>query len=286
MDGTDERASLSAYLDAIFAAERCEQMPNGRWRCEVPLLAGWVAEGDERYQATSAVEKQVVAWSARLLLSGEPLPALGDLRPVVTDVVLPEIVTERLQLIPYTTRLLAAATFDRTALAERLGVAIHPEWPYPRVTYDDEEPEAAAPAELSLITLLQVMCVLRAPEIAPWEWLIAHTQDRLLIGEIGTTNPLREGDEDDNIQIGYSLVPEYQRQGYMTEAARAYVAWAFTHPELKWIYAMTETENQASRRVLEKLGARPFEEDDEIGWIDWELLPEAFVRAVSGIGQL
>jgi [ribosomal protein S5]-alanine N-acetyltransferase len=284
--------SLTAYLDAIFETECYEQTSDGRWRCTIPVLSGWSAEGEERYQSCRSVEDQVVAWVARRLLHDEPLPVFEDVRPEIVDVVLPDILTERLRLVPFTASLFAAATFDRAALATRLDVGIHSDWPYPEVLFeedDDEEPGEES-EEPSWPHVLHVSWMMRQPEAAPWKWMIVHARDRLLVGGIGTTNPLLEDDsEDDNIQIGYSLVPAYQNRGYMTEAARAYIAWVFAHPAVKWIYAMTQIENVRSRRVLEKLGAHPLARGSHTtvptsGWVDWELLPEHFVRTKAASG--
>jgi len=171
-----------------------------------------------------------------------------------------------------------------------------PDWPYPKLPPDDDLPDATAvdmpdgavhednAEAVSLHDELYLAWTLQSPDKAPWLWIIIHVEDNMLIGEIGTHNPLSPTDADDNIQIGYSLVPDYHGRGYMTEAAFAYVAWAFTHPELKWIFAMTETANSRSRRVLEKLGAKTFVDDDDDpdfddGWLNWELLPEAFAIA-------
>lgn len=40
----------------------------------------------------------------------------------------------------------------------------------------------------------------------------------------------------------------------MTEAARAIIDWAFQQPSIYRVYATTDVDNDASRRVLEKAG--------------------------------
>ncbi len=60
--------------------------------------------------------------------------------------------------------------------------------------------------------------------------------------------------------MGYGIDPAYQNQGYMTEAVKALVDWAFQYPFCKTVTA-TEVKNPASRRLLEKLGARFVAED-------------------------
>ena len=51
--------------------------------------------------------------------------------------------------------------------------------------------------------------------------------------------------------IGYALLPDYYRRGYTLEAASAVLKH---HQELKLVYGLTNTENLASIRLLEKLG--------------------------------
>ena len=63
-------------------------------------------------------------------------------------------------------------------------------------------------------------------------------------------------------EIGYGIATSHQNQGYMTEAVKALVDWAFTHPYCQVVTA-TEVTNPASRRLLEKLGAQLTEENKE-----------------------
>jgi RimJ/RimL family protein N-acetyltransferase len=54
--------------------------------------------------------------------------------------------------------------------------------------------------------------------------------------------------------LGYCLDDAAWGQGYATEAARAVLQWAFDTLDLNRVQAETDTRNQASARVLEKLG--------------------------------
>jgi RimJ/RimL family protein N-acetyltransferase len=57
-------------------------------------------------------------------------------------------------------------------------------------------------------------------------------------------------------EIGYWIaVPEWGR-GYATEAAQAVARWVLQRPEVEGIFAEYFRGNQASRRVMEKLGMR------------------------------
>ncbi len=54
----------------------------------------------------------------------------------------------------------------------------------------------------------------------------------------------------------WAIDPQFQRQGYATEAARALIQYAFEHLRLKRIIATTQYSNAASRAVMRKLGMK------------------------------
>jgi len=55
-----------------------------------------------------------------------------------------------------------------------------------------------------------------------------------------------------SVEVGYGINPNYQRQGYATEALRAMVRWAFTQDGVECIEAQTEEWNEISKKVLRK----------------------------------
>lgn len=56
--------------------------------------------------------------------------------------------------------------------------------------------------------------------------------------------------------FGYVLARECWGRGYMTEALRAVLGFAFTLPGLYRVWAVCDVENVASARVMEKAGLR------------------------------
>ncbi|RPJ28355.1 MAG: N-acetyltransferase [Chloroflexi bacterium] len=56
------------------------------------------------------------------------------------------------------------------------------------------------------------------------------------------------------LAIGYVLARPHWGKGYVPEVARAIIDWAFQQPSIDRVYATTDVENDASRRVLEKVG--------------------------------
>ncbi len=57
-------------------------------------------------------------------------------------------------------------------------------------------------------------------------------------------------------EIGYSLLPEHWRQGYLAEALPALIDHAFGAMQLSRLEADIDPDNTASARVLERLGFR------------------------------
>lgn len=57
-------------------------------------------------------------------------------------------------------------------------------------------------------------------------------------------------------EVAYALSRKYWRQGLMTEAVRAVVAFGFRTMQLMRIQAVCEVENVASARVMEKVGMK------------------------------
>lgn len=57
-------------------------------------------------------------------------------------------------------------------------------------------------------------------------------------------------------ELGYILSPRYQRQGYATEAASALLRHGFDTAPIHRITAQCNPQNEASWRLLEKLGFR------------------------------
>lgn len=81
--------------------------------------------------------------------------------------------------------------------------------------------------------------------------LLASTGE--LIGNVGVR---RESPDHPVADMGYELAPKHWGHGYATEAARAMRDWAFGDEGLARLHAHCIADNDASARVLEKLGMR------------------------------
>lgn len=86
---------------------------------------------------------------------------------------------------------------------------------------------------------------------------------------IGTFG-LMKREQLDHVDIGFSLLPDYQNKGYGFEAASELMKIAKTLFNITTLCAITLPINQASIQLLEKLGlsyqksVKPFENDEEL----------------------
>lgn len=78
----------------------------------------------------------------------------------------------------------------------------------------------------------------------------AFTRDGRFAGRAGVSFWPATGE----LELGYSLMPEFWGQGLATEAARAVADWTFGNTDVPHLIAFTHLENYGSQRVLERLG--------------------------------
>jgi len=83
---------------------------------------------------------------------------------------------------------------------------------------------------------------------------------------------------DGTVEIGYSVLSQFQRKGLAGEAAGGLVKWAFSHPEVKRVIAETYPELIPSIRVMEKNGFRFIGDGSEPRVIRYEITRESFEK--------
>ena len=148
--------------------------------------------------------------------------------------------TARLTLIPATGPLVQAEIEGRDTFSQFLEAIVPENWP----------PELLADALALFLEKLE-----HHPEMAGWlSWYwVLREKERILVGCGGFKGPPRP---DGSVEIGYSVLPQYQRCGYASEAIGGLVDWAFAHGKVSYVIAETAPENKPSIRLLEKLGFR------------------------------
>ncbi|WP_317133931.1 GNAT family N-acetyltransferase [Marinomonas maritima] len=85
------------------------------------------------------------------------------------------------------------------------------------------------------------------------------SRKRVLVGSGGYFGP---PDSNGVVEIGYSVLPEWQRQGYATEIVKALVLHASSFDQTNSIVAHTAPDNEASKKVLISNGFREVGVDD------------------------
>ena len=150
------------------------------------------------------------------------------------------IVTARMRLVPATIALAQAELADRAKFARLLSAVVPDEWP----------PEMLADA---LPVFLQWMEA--SPDRVGWYVWYATIRSPgeeadVLVAGGGFKGPPQDG----SVEIGYSVLPQFQGRGHGTEMVRALTDWAFAQPGVSQIVAETTEDNLPSMRLLHKLG--------------------------------
>lgn len=156
------------------------------------------------------------------------------------------ITTERLELIPGRAEIFAARVDDRDALRRFLDARVPDNWP-PEL-YDQDAVDWTAnylAANTDATDWMVWFIVLRSSE--------TESGERTVIGCCGFKGkPAADG----TCEIGYGVLPQFQRAGYASEAARALIRRAFSHTQVARVIAETYPELKPSIRVMEKNGLR------------------------------
>ncbi|MGA9575793.1 MAG: GNAT family N-acetyltransferase [Lysobacterales bacterium] len=148
------------------------------------------------------------------------------------------IKTQRLNLIAATSELIRKDIEGRDFLSEALDVQVPESWP----------PDLYGSTAMQF-TLEQL------DDISERGWsfwyLLTNEQPCELIGICGFKG---RPDESGSVEIGYSILADYQRQGYATEAVARLVSWAFSHHNVSEVCAETFPHLIQSIQVLKKNG--------------------------------
>ena len=90
----------------------------------------------------------------------------------------------------------------------------------------------------------------RDPENRIWyaPWKMTLKESARSIGDLCFKGPVKNH----AVEIGYGVQPQYEGNGYTTEALQAMTQWAFGQKDVVFVEAETDPDNKASQRVLEK----------------------------------
>jgi RimJ/RimL family protein N-acetyltransferase len=164
-----------------------------------------------------------------------------------------DILTSRLRLVAITLDMMRADAAQDGRLASLLGVQIPSTWP----------PEHWEPHVFAFMEKQNVA----TPHTAAWNRYVVLREEPSTL--IGTMNGFPRSEEE--AEIGYIILPRWQRLGLATEGMRAFLEELFRDGTLKCITAQTLPALTASVRVMEKCGFRPDGAGDEEGTVRYRL---------------
>ncbi|MFK8907154.1 GNAT family N-acetyltransferase [Streptomyces sp. YS-3] len=100
------------------------------------------------------------------------------------------------------------------------------------------------------------------PSVAPWIARAAVSEpDGIVVGDAGFHGP---PDEAGMVEVGYTVVPRYRRQGYARAMLRALLARAAADPGVRTVRARISSDNTASLASIKGFGfTRVGEQGDE-----------------------
>jgi [ribosomal protein S5]-alanine N-acetyltransferase len=125
-----------------------------------------------------------------------------------------------------------------------------------------------------------------------WDWVESHLHpapdsngwlnwfvlcDDVLVGTAGFKGP---PNAEGAVEVGYAIVPSFQRRGIAPQAVRVLCDHAFTDPSVTMILAETVADNHASIAVVERCGfvQTGVYEDLEVGTVLRFALPRSAQR--------
>ena len=166
-----------------------------------------------------------------------------------------QIQTERLRLIPLTLDQLQNYIAGPEVLKQELGFDVSREIVTDRlrraIAMKIAKMERAALSEYGWYTY----------------WLIVIEDSPFGAGLAGFKGPPNAQGQ---AEIGYGIDPAYQNNGYMTEAVKALIEWAFQDTRCRSVIAPdTKKWNVGSNHVLKKVGMRIYGETEEA--LNWRI---------------
>ncbi|MCF2486537.1 GNAT family N-acetyltransferase [Dyadobacter sp. CY347] len=165
------------------------------------------------------------------------------------------ILTPNLRIVPCDDTLFDAIRMGNNTLARVMGVNVPKKWTEFRDTFTPSYHRWKA----------------HPPLRDWWVYLIIHVPDNMLIGSCGYKG---EPDASGMVEIGYEIMPSHRLKGLGLELAKGLTEHALAQPGVHKILAHTVREENASVRILEKIGFKQTEDitdSDEGPLWRWEL---------------
>ena len=161
--------------------------------------------------------------------------------------------TEKLKLIPLDANNLRYSIEDRRKMEWNLRVKI-------------TDTELEKPLSEAMRTSLEMVLENKKDYLWFTSWEIVLKKENRIIGGLCFKGC---PDEKRRVEIGYGMQDEYRCKGYMTEAVKELINWAFSFNQVSEVIAETEKDNFPSHRVLGKIGMEKYKENEKMLW--WKI---------------
>lgn len=161
---------------------------------------------------------------------------------------------DRLILIPFTLEVTKTLMAGDVSILPTLGLQHTTYWP-------DQEAIDTFPKIIKNLELV--------PEPSGFEWyMVVHRRSMTVIGDAGFKGLPNAAGE---IDLGYAIIAQAQKNGYGFEVANGLINWAFQQPDVKAITARCLLSNTVSAKLLQRLGMQEVSRDEAL--IRWKKLP-------------
>ena len=154
--------------------------------------------------------------------------------------ILRTIESRRLTLVAATAELVEADLEGQAVLGELLSAKVPENWP------PDLYERRAMKVSLELLQ--------QDPRQSGWSFWYLLTRSQETPTLLGLCGFKGRPDQEGTVEIGYSVLKQFQVQGFATEAVTRLLAWAFSHQNVSEVTAETLPHLRQSIRVMEKNG--------------------------------
>jgi ribosomal-protein-alanine N-acetyltransferase len=165
----------------------------------------------------------------------------------------------RLELVPATLGHVEAEIESPEALGQLLSATVPASWP---------------PGEYnrSAMEFFRARISEDPASVGWYGWYAVRRLERGRSVVIGAAGYLGPPSSDGTVEVGCSIAPEFQAQGYATEIVRALVTRAWSIPGVSRVIAHAQPKNVGSIKVLERCGFRPVGSGGEPGAVEYATL--------------
>ncbi|WP_125980999.1 GNAT family N-acetyltransferase [Loigolactobacillus iwatensis] len=105
--------------------------------------------------------------------------------------------------------------------------------------------------EQTMVYIYKMMTGVSRQDFLMWGIMTKETNEFVGLVQLWNFNT-----KQNSVEIGYEILPSWQRHGIMTEILTELIRFSFNELNLKQLKAVTAATNQPSRKLLEKVGLK------------------------------